>query len=142
LILGQFTMKDDTRPFPGVNMVEGHRDVGEQSARRRLDFSFDVNMAGLLRCRDKKEGVSPRDRPQKGAREYITEEHERHMRYQRPLSTHLLKKYEYQYLQRCQYESEDEEYECHTGKSLKRREDSHDHWHCPFFKYCWNSSVS
>jgi hypothetical protein len=48
LILGQFTMKVDTRPFPGVNMVEGHRDTGERSARRRLDFSFDVNMAGSL----------------------------------------------------------------------------------------------
>jgi hypothetical protein len=33
LILGQFTMKVDTWPFPGVNMVEGHRDTGEQSAR-------------------------------------------------------------------------------------------------------------
>jgi hypothetical protein len=32
LILGQFIMKVDTQPFPGVNMVEGHRDVGEQSA--------------------------------------------------------------------------------------------------------------
>jgi hypothetical protein len=29
LILGQFAMKVDTRPFPGVNMVEGHRDAGE-----------------------------------------------------------------------------------------------------------------
>jgi hypothetical protein len=25
---------------------------------------------------------------------------------------------------------------------LKRREDTRDHWHCPFFKYCWNSSMS
>jgi hypothetical protein len=25
-------MKVDTRPFSGVNMVEGHRDAGEQSA--------------------------------------------------------------------------------------------------------------
>jgi hypothetical protein len=48
LILGQFTMKVDTRPFPGINMVEGHRDTGERSARRRLDFSFDVNMVGSL----------------------------------------------------------------------------------------------
>jgi hypothetical protein len=32
LILGQFTMKVDTRPFPGINMVEGHRDAGEWSA--------------------------------------------------------------------------------------------------------------
>jgi hypothetical protein len=40
-------MKVDTRPFPSVNMVEGNRDAGEQSAQRRLDFTFDVNMAGL-----------------------------------------------------------------------------------------------
>jgi hypothetical protein len=46
LILGQFTMKVDTRPFPGINMVEGHRDAGEQSARHHLDFTFNVNMAG------------------------------------------------------------------------------------------------
>jgi hypothetical protein len=29
LILGQFAMEVDTRSFPGVNMVEGHRDLGE-----------------------------------------------------------------------------------------------------------------
>jgi hypothetical protein len=32
LILRLFTMKVDTRPFPGVNMVESHRDAGEWSA--------------------------------------------------------------------------------------------------------------
>jgi hypothetical protein len=45
-------------------------------------------------------GASLCDRPQKGEKEYITEEQVRHVRYQRPLSTHLLKKYEYQYRQR------------------------------------------
>jgi hypothetical protein len=35
LILGQVAMKVDTRPFPDVNMVEGHRDAGEWSTRRR-----------------------------------------------------------------------------------------------------------
>jgi hypothetical protein len=135
-------MKVDTRPFPGVNMVGGHRDAGERSVRRRLDFSFDVKMAGLLQRRDKKEGASPHDRSWKGEREYITKEQVRHMRYQRPLSVHLLKKNEYQYRQRRQYKSEDEEYERRTGKSLERHEDSCDHWHCPFFKYCWNSGMS
>jgi hypothetical protein len=115
LILGQFAMKVDTPSFLGVNMVHGHRDVGERSARRRLNFSFDIQMAGLLRRRDKKEGASPCDRSRKGEREYITEE---------------------------QYESEDVEYERRIGKSLKRCEDSRDHWHCPFFKYCWNSGMS
>jgi hypothetical protein len=136
LILEQFAMKVDTQPFPGVNMVEGHRDAGEQSVRRRLDFTFDVNMAGPPRCHDEKEGASRRDRPRKGEREYITEEQVRHVQYQWPLSVHLLKKYEFQYQQRRQYELEDEEYEHGTRKSLKRREDSRDHWHCPFFKYC------
>jgi hypothetical protein len=98
-------------------------------------------MAGSLRRRDEKEGASPRDRPRKGEREYITEEQVRHVWYQRPLSAHLLKKYEYQYRQRRQYESENEEYEHCTRKSLKRREDSRDHLHCPFFKYCWNSGM-
>jgi hypothetical protein len=142
LILGQFAMKVDTRPFSGVNMVEGHRDTSERSARRRLDFLFDVNMAGPLRCRDEEKGTNPHDRPRKGAKKYITEEQVRHVRYQRPLSAHLLKKYEYQYRQCCQYESEDEEYEHRTRKSLKKREDSRDHWHCPFFKHCWNSGMS
>jgi hypothetical protein len=32
LMLGQFAMKVDTRPFPGINMVEGHMDAGELSA--------------------------------------------------------------------------------------------------------------
>jgi hypothetical protein len=134
-------MKVNTWSFPGVNMVESHRDAGERSARRRLDFTFDINMAGPLRHRDEKGGGSPHDRPRKGEREYITEEQVRHVRYQRPLFMYLLKKYEYQYRQCHQYESEDEEYEHRTGKSLKRREDTHDHWHCPFFKYCWNSGM-
>jgi hypothetical protein len=129
-------MKVDTRPFPGVNMVEGHRDTGERSARRRLDFLFDINMAGPLRLHDEEKGASPRDRPWKGKKKYITEEQVRHMWYQWPLSAHLLKKYEYQYRQRHQYESEDEEYEHHTGKSLKKRGDPRDRWHCHFFKHC------
>jgi hypothetical protein len=95
LILGQFAMKVNTRPFSGVNMVEGHRDMAEWSAWQRLDFLFDVNMAGPLWCRNEEKGASPRDRPRKGEKKYITEEHVRHVQYQRPLSAHLLTKYEY-----------------------------------------------
>jgi hypothetical protein len=62
--------------------------------------------------------------------------------YQRPASSDLLKKYEYQYQQRLQRELEEEEYECHTGKSLKKWEDTCDHWHCLFFKCCWDSGMS
>jgi hypothetical protein len=97
-------------------MVEGHRDAGERSARRRLDFTFNINMAGPPRRRDEKEGASPHDRPQKGEREYITEQQVRLVWYQRPLSAHLLKKYEYQYRQCRQYESEDEEYNTILGR--------------------------
>jgi hypothetical protein len=78
----QFAMKVDTRPFLGVNMVEGHEDEGERSAQRRLDFTFDVNMEAPPRRHDEKEGASPRDRPWKGEREYIIEEQVRHVRYQ------------------------------------------------------------
>jgi hypothetical protein len=56
-------MKIDTQPFPSVNIVEGHRDVGERSAQHSLDFTFDVNMAGPPRRCDEKEGGSPHDRP-------------------------------------------------------------------------------
>jgi hypothetical protein len=93
-------MKVGTRPFLGINMVESHRGAGERFARRQLDFMFDINMAGPLRRRDEKEGASPHDQPRKGEREYITEEQVRLVRYQWPLSVHLLKKYEYQYRQR------------------------------------------
>jgi hypothetical protein len=77
-------MKVDTRPFLGVNMVEGHRDMGERSTRRRLDFSFDVNMTGPLRRCDDEKGANPRDQPQKGEKKYITKEQVRHMQYQWP----------------------------------------------------------
>jgi hypothetical protein len=103
---------------------------------------FNINMAGPLQRRDEKEEANPCDWPRKGEREYITEEQVRHVRYQRPLSAHLLKKYEYQYRQCHQYESEDKEYEHRIGKSLKRHEDTRDHWPCPFFKYCWNFGMS
>jgi protein-tyrosine phosphatase len=44
------------------------------------------------------------------------EEQIRHVRNQRPASSDLLKKYEYQYQQHLQRESEEEEYERHIGK--------------------------
>jgi hypothetical protein len=65
LILGQFTMKVDTWSFPSINMVESHRDAGEQSVWHRLDFTFDINMAGPPRHRDEKEGAIPAIGPEK-----------------------------------------------------------------------------
>jgi hypothetical protein len=108
-----------------------------------LDFAFGINMVGPAPCRyARKEEADPYNRPQKGKKEYITEEQVRHVKNQWPASAHLLKKYECQYRQRLQYELEDEEHEHRTGKSLKKREDTRDHWQCPFFRYCWNSGMS
>ncbi|KAK1651808.1 hypothetical protein QYE76_069613 [Lolium multiflorum] len=93
--------KGDTRPLCGVNMVDLSHSICEP------EFSFGVNMAGLMsrhgedkaesshsRGKDKEEAV-PRDRPQEDDRRYLTEEEVRSVRYQRPLSAHLLNKYEH-----------------------------------------------
>jgi hypothetical protein len=64
-------MNVDTQPFPSVNMVEGY----DRSTRQQLDFEFGINMVGLAPCRYmRKEKADPCDRPQKGEKEYITEE--------------------------------------------------------------------
>ncbi|KAK1666654.1 hypothetical protein QYE76_054813 [Lolium multiflorum] len=56
LIFGQFAMKVDTHPFPGVNMVDL-----SHSLRCEPGFSFGVNMAGLgsRHGKDKAEAVTP-----------------------------------------------------------------------------------
>jgi hypothetical protein len=94
LILGQYAMKVDTQPFPSVNMVEGC----DRSARRQLDFTFGINMAEPMPRRHARNGeANPCDQPQNGEKGYIMEEQVRHVRNQRPASSDLLKKYEYQY---------------------------------------------
>ncbi|KAK1607237.1 hypothetical protein QYE76_030910 [Lolium multiflorum] len=116
LTFGQFAMKVDRRPFPDVNMVDLSHSIREPG------FSFDVNMAGFVirhgadkaesshsRGKDKEEAV-PRDRPQDDDRRYLTEEEVRSIRYQRPLSVHLLNKYEQQYDRRRRYDDDDERY--------------------------------
>jgi hypothetical protein len=66
-----------------------------------LDFAFGINMAGpALRRYTRNEEADLYDQPQKGEKGYITEEQVRHIRNQRPASSKLLKKYEYQYQQR------------------------------------------
>ncbi|PVH32064.1 hypothetical protein PAHAL_9G304600 [Panicum hallii] len=115
-------MKVDIQPFPGVNMVEGY----DRSPRRQLDFTLGINMAGLAsRRQTKNKEADPSDRPQKEEKGYVTEE----------------QKYEYQYQQRLWRESEEEEYERRTGKRLKKHEDVRVHWHCSFFRYCWDSGM-
>src|SRR3954466_4890007 len=146
LILGQFAMKVDTHPFLGVNMVEHNHSV-----RRQLEFSFDVNMAGpvyhhgrnkeeIIHHRGKeKEEAGPRDRPRYDDRRYLTEEQVRSVRYQRPLSTHLLNKYEWQYDRRRRRDRDDERYEHLARGKSKEKEGMDKHWDCPFFKYCWDA---
>jgi hypothetical protein len=92
LILGQTAMKVDTQPFPSVNMVKGC----DRSARRQLDFTLSINMAGLApHHRTRNEEADPCDRPRKGEKGHIMEEQIRHVRNQQPASSDLLKKYEY-----------------------------------------------
>jgi hypothetical protein len=120
-------------------MVEGY----DRSARRQLDFALGINMVGLASCcQTKDKEADPSDRRQKEEKVYVTEEQVRHVRNQRPTSSDLLKKYEYQYQQHLRRESEEEEHERRTRKRLKKHEDARDHWHCPFFRYCWDSGMS
>ncbi|KAK1661018.1 hypothetical protein QYE76_049177 [Lolium multiflorum] len=165
LLFGQFAMRVDTQPFPEVNMVDLSQCIG-----REPGFSFDINMAGLAdrhgedkpessrsRGKDKKE-ADPRDRPQHDDRRYLTEEEVISVRYQRPLSAHLLNKYEQQYDRRRRYDVDDdryrrsdadnrkyrryEGYERHARGRSREQEDVDRHWNCPFFKHCWDSGMS
>ncbi|KAK1683694.1 hypothetical protein QYE76_044542 [Lolium multiflorum] len=111
------------------------------------------------RGKDKEEAV-PRDRPQDDDRRYLTEEEVRSIRYQRPLSVHLLNKYEQQYDRRRRYDEDDEryrrsdakqevssdgnddEYERHPRGRSREQDNMDKHWNCPFFKHCWDSGMS
>ncbi|KAK1681779.1 hypothetical protein QYE76_042627 [Lolium multiflorum] len=107
-------LKGNTGLSHGVNTVDLSHSIREPG------FSFDVNMAGFVirhgadkaesshsRGKDKEEAV-PRDRPQDDDRRYLTEEEVRSIRYQRPLSVHLLNKYVQQYDRRRRYDEDDE----------------------------------
>ncbi|KAK1697601.1 hypothetical protein QYE76_014298 [Lolium multiflorum] len=158
----------DSSPSPGVNMVDLSHSIGQPK------FSFGVNMAGLASRHGKDEAESshargkdeeeadPRDRPQDDDRRYLTGEGMRSVRYRRPLSKHLLNKYEQQYDRRRHYDVDDER-NCRFDAEV-RRYHQHDrsndgysrqtegrsrgqdymdrHWDCPFFKHCWDSGMS
>ncbi|KAK1665068.1 hypothetical protein QYE76_053227 [Lolium multiflorum] len=150
-------VKGGTRSSPGVNMVDLSHSIREPG------FSFGVNMAGLVirhstgkaesshsRGKDKEEAV-PRDRPQDDDRRYLTEEEVRSIRYQRPLSVHLLNKYEQQYDRRRRHDEDDERYrrsdaadrryrqhdrnndgyELHARGRSREQDDVDKHWDCP-----------
>ncbi|KAK1605495.1 hypothetical protein QYE76_029168 [Lolium multiflorum] len=161
-------LKGNTCLSHGVNTVDLSHSIREPG------FSFSVNMARLVNChsadkaesshsrgKDKEEAV-PRDRPQDDDRRYLTEEEVRSIRYQRPLSVHLLNKYEQQYDRRRRYDEDDEKYrrsdaesrryrqydgsndgyERHARGRSKEQDDMDRHWDCPFFKHCWDSGMS
>ncbi|KAK1631327.1 hypothetical protein QYE76_005642 [Lolium multiflorum] len=166
LIFSQYAMKVDTHPFPAVNMVEYTYQGGCQPG-----FSCNINMVGLGHHsgKDGDEGSSshskdtdeaaPRDRLRHDGKRYITEGEVRNVRYQRPLSDHLLNKYVGQYDQRRRYNDDEEKdrlarddrrrrrhdrdeerYERHA-KEKSREQDDVDR-DCPFFRHCWDSGMS
>ncbi|KAK1628906.1 hypothetical protein QYE76_003221 [Lolium multiflorum] len=160
-------LKGNTCPSHGVNTVDLSHSIREPG------FSFNVNMARLVNChsadkaesshsrgKDKEEAV-PRDRPQDDDRRYLTEEEVRSTRYQRPLSVHLLNKYEQRYDRRRHYDEDDERHRRSDASSRYRQHDGNDdgyerrargrsreqdnvdkHWNCPVFKHCWDSGMS
>ncbi|KAK1631514.1 hypothetical protein QYE76_005829 [Lolium multiflorum] len=65
----------------------------------------------------------PFDRPQDDDRRYLAEEEVRSIRYRRPLSVHLLNKYEQQYDRRRRYDEDDEK---HRWSDANRRYRQHD----------------
>ena len=62
-----------------------------------------------------------------------------HRRY----SEQLLRTYTRQYERRRQYQSEEEkEYFEMMGVPLKKKENTREHWHYPFFRFCWDEGMS
>ncbi|KAK1685734.1 hypothetical protein QYE76_046582 [Lolium multiflorum] len=100
------------RPIGLVEAEEAEESAGSCVAEwaRPVDrHGKDKEESSHSRGKDKKE-ADPRDRPQYDNRRYLTEEEVRSVRYQRPLSAHLLNKYEYQYDRRQRYDVDDDRY--------------------------------
>ncbi|KAK1693462.1 hypothetical protein QYE76_010159 [Lolium multiflorum] len=139
LIFNQYAMKVDTQPFPAVNMVE-------------------ITYPGLPASKDRG-GRSTRLRHD--GKRYVTEGEVKNIRYQRPLSDHLLNKYVSQYDQRRRSNYDDrgdrlarearryrrqdrdeEEHERCATEASREQDDNARHWDCPFFRHCWDSGMS
>ncbi|KAK1652348.1 hypothetical protein QYE76_070153 [Lolium multiflorum] len=168
LIFNQYAMKVDTHPFPAVNMVEYTYHEGCQPGS-----SFSINMVGSGHhagkdgdegsCSHSKdtEEAAPRDRLRQDGKRYVTEGEVKNIRYQRPLSDHLLNKYVSQYDQRRwssndderdrlarearrhrRHNRDEEEHERCANEKARERDDEDRHWDCPFFRHCWDSGMS
>ncbi|KAK1627469.1 hypothetical protein QYE76_001784 [Lolium multiflorum] len=161
LIFNQYAMKVDTQPFPAVNMVEVIYPEGCQPGP-----TFSINMVGPGNhsgkdgdegsCSHSKdtEEAAPRDRLHHDGKRYVTEGEVKNIRYQRPLSDHLLNKYVSQYDQRrrSNYDDEgdrlarearrhrrqdrdEEEHERRATEKSREQDDNARHWDCPFFRH-------
>ncbi|KAK1618868.1 hypothetical protein QYE76_024385 [Lolium multiflorum] len=168
LIFNQYAMKVDTQPFPAVNMVEVIYPEGCQPGP-----TFSINMVGPGNhsgkdgdegsCSHSKdtEEAAPRDRLHHDGKRYVTEGEVKNIRYQRPLSDHLLNKYVSQYDQRRRSNYDDEgdrlarearrhrrqdrdveEHERRAADGPREQDDNARHWDCPFFRHCWDSGMS
>ncbi|KAK1693737.1 hypothetical protein QYE76_010434 [Lolium multiflorum] len=132
LIFNQYAMKVDTHPFPAVNMVEFTHLGGCQP-----DFSANINMVELGHhsekggdegsCSQSKdtEGAAPCDRLRQDGKRYVTEGEVKNIRYQRPLSDHLLNKYVSRYDQRRRH-GDDDERDRLARNDRRHRRHSHD----------------
>ncbi|KAK1678643.1 hypothetical protein QYE76_039491 [Lolium multiflorum] len=164
LIFNQYAMKVDTHPFPAVNMVEFTHLGGCQP-----DFSANINMVELGHHSEKggdedcyshskdTEEAAPCDRLRQDGKRYVTEGEVKNIRYQRPLSDHLLNKYVSRYDQRRRH-GDDDERDRLARNDRRHRRHNHDeerqerhareqddtgrHWDCPFFRHCWDSGMS
>ncbi|KAK1594489.1 hypothetical protein QYE76_037767 [Lolium multiflorum] len=160
LIFNQYAMKVDTHPFPAVNMVEFAHLGGCQP-----DFSANISMVELGHrsekdgdedsCSQSKdtEGAAPCDRLRQDGKRYVTEGEVKNIRYQRPLSDHLLNKYVSRYDQRRRHGDDDERGRLARNDRRHRRH-NHDeerqerhareqdntdrHWD----RHCWDSGMS
>ncbi|KAK1650414.1 hypothetical protein QYE76_068219 [Lolium multiflorum] len=103
------------------------------------------------------EEAAPCDRLRQDGKRYVTEGEVKNIRYQRPLSDHLLNKYVSRYDQRRRH-GDDDERDRLAGNDRRHRRRNHDeerqerhareqddtgrHWDCPFFRHCWDSGMS
>ena len=118
-------MKVDSQPFPQANVVE-LSDLGAEGQ----NLAFQINMVGPMCHRDEQRreaasGKRPLDEDE--PEQHVTEEQVRHIRNQLPASNRLLEKYQYQYKLCRRFESEEEEYEHRTGRTLGRLQAIRDH---------------
>ncbi|KAK1670941.1 hypothetical protein QYE76_059100 [Lolium multiflorum] len=134
--------------------------VQHQHGRTGNHSGKDGDEGSCSRSKDTEE-AAPRDRLRHDGKRYVTEGEVKNMRYQRPLSDHLLNKYVSQYDQRRRssddderdrlarearrhrrHDRDEEEHERRATEKSREQDDNDRHWDCPFFRHCWDSGMS